>query len=149
MNRASLEGRKIPGGVAQPGGRQEILGKLSIPFVALLSLYSPNCVEGMFSEVRPGAHSNEDEKETTNPGSFLAAELLRTRHPTRIYLRKLDIVIARHKGEGGTFMTAKKHTNPTPGGRILTYQRPSAVRLFALMFAVVVGLAIVLVATLS
>jgi hypothetical protein len=103
----------------------------------------------MFSEVRPGAHSNEDEKETTNPGSFLAAELLRTRHPTRIYLRKLDVVIARHKGEGGTFMTAKKHTNPTPGGRILTYQRPSAVRLFALMFAVVVGLAIVLVATLS
>src|SRR5215211_7934781 len=45
MNRASLEGLKIPGGVAQPGGRQEILGKLSIPFVALLSLYPPNCVE--------------------------------------------------------------------------------------------------------
>ena len=46
MNRASLEGRKVPGGVAQPGGRQEeILGKLSIPFVTLLSLYPPNCVE--------------------------------------------------------------------------------------------------------
>jgi hypothetical protein len=37
--------------VAQPGDRQEILGKLSIPCVALLSLYSPNCVEGKFSEV--------------------------------------------------------------------------------------------------
>jgi hypothetical protein len=41
------------GGVAQPGDRQEILGKLSIPCVALLSLYSPNCVEGLFSEVPP------------------------------------------------------------------------------------------------
>jgi hypothetical protein len=41
QNRVSLEGRKIPGGVAQPGDRQEILGKLSIPFVALLSFYSP------------------------------------------------------------------------------------------------------------
>jgi hypothetical protein len=52
QNRVSLlEGRKIPGSVAQPGDRQEILGKLSIPCVALLSLYSPNCVEGKFSEV--------------------------------------------------------------------------------------------------
>jgi hypothetical protein len=51
QNRPSLEGRKVPGGVAQPGGRQEILGKLLIPCVALLSLYSPNCVEGGFSEV--------------------------------------------------------------------------------------------------
>jgi hypothetical protein len=50
MNRASLEGRKIPGGEAQPGDRQEILGKLSIPFVALLSLYSPNCVEKLFGK---------------------------------------------------------------------------------------------------
>src|SRR5215203_6757918 len=46
-------------------------------------------------------------------------------------------------------MTAKKLTKATPGGRILTYQPPSAVRLFALLFAVVVGLAIALVATLS
>ena len=41
VNSASLEEWKIPGGVAQPGDRQEILGKVSIPFVALLSLYSP------------------------------------------------------------------------------------------------------------
>jgi hypothetical protein len=46
QNRVSLEGRKIPGGVAQAGDRQEILGKLSIPCVALLSLYSTECVEG-------------------------------------------------------------------------------------------------------
>jgi hypothetical protein len=38
--------------VAQPGDRQEILGKLSIPCVAFLLLYSPECVEGEFSEVR-------------------------------------------------------------------------------------------------
>ena len=37
--------------MAQPGDRQEILGKLSIPCVALLLLYSPNCVEGEFSGV--------------------------------------------------------------------------------------------------
>jgi hypothetical protein len=49
--RSALEGRKVPSGVTQPGGRQEILGKLSILFVALLSLYSPECVEGEFSEV--------------------------------------------------------------------------------------------------
>ena len=36
--------------MAQPGDRQEILGKLSIPCVALLSLYSPECVEGEFCE---------------------------------------------------------------------------------------------------
>jgi hypothetical protein len=52
QNRVSLEGRKIPGGVAQPGDRQEILSKLSILFVALLSLYSPKCVEGKFRELR-------------------------------------------------------------------------------------------------
>jgi virginiamycin B lyase len=46
-------------------------------------------------------------------------------------------------------MTAKKRTNATPGGSILTHQRPSAVRLFALVFAVVAALAIVLGATLS
>jgi hypothetical protein len=34
--------------VAQAGDRQEILGKLSIPCVALLSLYSPECVEKLF-----------------------------------------------------------------------------------------------------
>jgi hypothetical protein len=38
--------------VAQAGDRQEILGKLSIPCAALLSLYSPEGVEGEFSEVR-------------------------------------------------------------------------------------------------
>jgi hypothetical protein len=52
QNGVSLEGRKIPGGVAQPGDRQEIVGKLSIPYVALLLLYSPNCVEGKFCELR-------------------------------------------------------------------------------------------------
>ena len=46
-------------------------------------------------------------------------------------------------------MTAKKRTNATPGGSLLTHQRPSAVRLFALVFAVVAALAIVLGATLS
>jgi hypothetical protein len=49
--RSALEGRKVPSGVTQPGGRQEILGKLSILFVALLSLYSPECVEGEFWEL--------------------------------------------------------------------------------------------------
>jgi hypothetical protein len=64
INRVSLEGQKILGGVAQPGGRQEILGKLSIPCVALLSLYSPECVEDKFSEVRSGeyAHSKKPTK---------------------------------------------------------------------------------------
>ena len=46
-------------------------------------------------------------------------------------------------------MSAKKHTNATPGGSLLTHQRPSAVHLFALVFAVVAALAIVLGATLS
>ena len=37
--------------MAQPGERQEILGKLSIACVALLSLYSPNCLEEEFCEL--------------------------------------------------------------------------------------------------
>src|SRR5215211_1962569 len=44
----------------------------------------------------------------------------------------------------------REHMDATPGGgRMLTYRRPSALRLGAVVFAVVVGLAIALVATLS
>ena len=53
------------------------------------------------------------------------------------------------KGEGGNLTTAREHTNVTPGGRMLAYSRPSTVRLFALVFALVASLALVLGAMLS
>jgi hypothetical protein len=78
QNRASLEGRKIPGGVAQPGERQEILGKLSIPCVALLSLYSPKCGEGEFCEVR--LCSKKSSESSSDQAPYLLYDGLRGRY---------------------------------------------------------------------